>query len=527
MYDSEGKLIKKKETPKEGIPQTTYYEHPENGNTVVKFRAGGQAVTSHSKTDSFGRKVFDELQLDLGFVSRQFSYHKGEATDTHVAYGKLKSSPTTQLVSRIEFSDGRLMSYEYDEEERITKVTDSLNGVDKVTVYTYDALGQLTSETVDGIKTGFEYDNYGNITAKGLCGADGVIAEDTKLVYTYDDTVWKDRLTGFNGQAITYDEQGNPLTYLGHTLTWEKGRQLKSFDGHTYTYNANGIRTSKTVNGVKHTYTLEGSKILRETWGYNELVTLFDNEENVCGLVYNDEPYYFMKNLQGDVIAITDRSGLVVARYSYDAWGVCTVEQDSAYCIGGINPYRYRGYYYDSEIGIYYLQSRYYDPVVGRFVNADALVDTRNSLGLNLFNYCWNNSINMNDYAGYYAATLVLSYSLTSSLGGALAGIMASISASIASIKTAIATSWLIPVCIAATAIAIGGIIYVVNRVMYLSASAANTIAAVKSKVNSGGLNPNGLRNNTVYVIYRKSNKDVVYVGRTCNFSRRRTAHLR
>ena len=130
VYDSEGKLIKKKETPKEGIPQTTYYEHPENGNTVVKFRAGGQAVTSHSKTDSFGRKVFDELQLDLGFVSGQFSYHKGEATDTHVEQGKLKSSPTTQLASRIEFSDGRLMSYEYDEEERITKVTDSLNGVD-------------------------------------------------------------------------------------------------------------------------------------------------------------------------------------------------------------------------------------------------------------------------------------------------------------------------------------------------------------------------------------------------------------
>ena len=413
VYDSEGKLIKKKETPKEGIPQTTYYEHPENGNTVVKFRAGVQAVTSHSKTDSFGRKVFDELQLDLGFVSRQFSYHKGEATDTHVEQGKLKSSPTTQLVSRIEFSDGRLMSYEYDEEERITKVTDSLNGVDKVTVYTYDALGQLTSETVDGIKTGFEYDNYGNITAKGLCGADGVIAEDTKLVYTYGDTVWKDRLTGFNGQAITYDEQGNPLTYLGHTLTWEKGRQLKSFDSHTYTYNANGIRTSKTVNGVKHNYTLEGSKILRETWGYNELVTLFDNEENVCGLVYNDEPYYFMKNLQGDVIAITDRGGLVVARYSYDAWGVCTVEQDSAYCIGGINPYRYRGYYYDSEIGMYYLQSRYYDPVVGRFVNADEAellkVSANNDsiLGDNLFSYCLNNPACHIDETGMWLARLI------------------------------------------------------------------------------------------------------------------------
>ena len=64
--------------------------------------------------------------------------------------------------------------------------------------------------------------------------------------------------------------QGNPTSYLVHTLTWEKGRQLKSYDGNTYTYNANGIRTSKTVGGVKHTYTLDGTKILRECWNYDE-----------------------------------------------------------------------------------------------------------------------------------------------------------------------------------------------------------------------------------------------------------------
>ena len=111
-----------------------------------------------------------------------------------------------------------------------------------------------------------------------------------------------------------------------------------------------------------------------------------------------------MKNLQGDVIAITDRSGLVVARYSYDAWGVCTVEQDSAYCIGGINPYRYRGYYYDSEIGMYYLQSRYYNPTVGRFVNADettCLGTSGTILGYNLFLYCFNNVVNLCDPYGY------------------------------------------------------------------------------------------------------------------------------
>lgn len=163
-----------------------------------------------------------------------------------------------------------------------------------------------------------------------------------------------------------YDAQGNPTSYLGHTLTWEKGRQLKSFtksDGTAiaYTYNANGIRTSKTVGGVKHTYMLDGTKVLKEVWGSNTLIPLYDNEDSVCGIVYNGEPYYFVKNLQGDVIAIVDEDVEIVAKYSYDAWGVCTVVSDTSECsIATINPYRYRGYYYDNEIGMYYLQSRYY-----------------------------------------------------------------------------------------------------------------------------------------------------------------------
>jgi len=81
-YDAEGKMTKKVITPTSGSAQTIYYETNDN-NTVVKFSAGGRTVTSHSKTDSFGRKVFDELQIGTDFVSRQFVYHAGEVTDTH------------------------------------------------------------------------------------------------------------------------------------------------------------------------------------------------------------------------------------------------------------------------------------------------------------------------------------------------------------------------------------------------------------------------------------------------------------
>ena len=254
-----------------------------------------------------------------------------------------------------------------------------------------------------------EYDNYGNILSKN------------GKSYTYGDGVWKDLLTAYDGQTISYDEQGNPTNYLGHTLTWEKGRQLKSFDSNTYTYNANGIRTSKTVDGVLHTYTLDGTKILKEAWGENILVPLYDNEDSVCGIVYNATPYYFVKNLQGDVIAIVDKTAQTVARYSYDAWGVPTVTLDASDCqIATINPYRYRSYYYDTEIAKYYLQSRYYDAQTGRFVKSDIpeiiLLQVEKATATNLFAYCNNDSIDGSDPMGILDAADVARWLSASSV---------------------------------------------------------------------------------------------------------------
>ena len=408
-YDGEGNLTKKVITPVSGEAQTIYYETADD-KTVVKFTAGGNTVTSHSKTDSFGRKVFDELQLGTGFVSREFDYHKGEVTEEHFEHGKLKSSPTTQLVSRILLSDGRTISYEYDAEERITKVTDSVDGE---TVYTYDALGQLLTERRNGyMVNSMTYDTYGNILSK-----------NGKL-YTYDDDAWHDLLTAVDGKRIVYDEQGNPTEYLGHTLTWEKGRQLASFDSNTYTYNANGIRTSKTVGDVTHTYTLDGTKILRETWDGNTLIPLYDNEDGVCGILYNNIPYYFIKNLQGDIIAIANRNGKTVAEYSYDAWGVPTILSDSTGVIANINPFRYRGYYYDTEIGMYYLQSRYYDAGVGRFVNGDVLYFILNSKipqDFNYYSYCANEPVSNTDDLGQRRGPKLVAFGIQVELGIAFA----------------------------------------------------------------------------------------------------------
>ena len=222
-------MIKKVILPEGGSAQTIYYETNDD-NTVVKFEVPEpehtdkkRRITSHSKNDSFGRKVFDELQLGTGFVSRQFAYQAGEVTPTHTEAQMLKSSATTQLVSQIILSNGTTLSYEYDAEERITSTTEKYT-VDSVETtntisYTYDALGQLLTETkviqtidrseeepvvtvTSTLVNSMGYDNYGNITQKN------------GKTYTYGNATWKDLLTSYDGEEITYDAQGNPLTYL-------------------------------------------------------------------------------------------------------------------------------------------------------------------------------------------------------------------------------------------------------------------------------------------------------------------------
>lgn len=213
IYDSEGKQTKKILTLADGTEQV--YLSSDEDNSTSEFIVGDNNIKTHSKTDSFGRKLFDEFQLGSGFISRQFSYHAGEETREHKENAALKSSPTTQLVSAILLSDGRTLSYEYDAEERITYVTESYKTADNKTVtniteYTYDALGQLLTETVNGsVVNSMKYDNYGNIVSKN--GKE----------YCYDDT-WHDLLKSYDGYEIEYDAQGNPVKYLRHTLTWEK-----------------------------------------------------------------------------------------------------------------------------------------------------------------------------------------------------------------------------------------------------------------------------------------------------------------
>ena len=115
---------------------------------------------------------------------------------------------------------------------------------------------------------------------------------------------------------------------------------------------------------------------------------------------YTFDTYYFEKNLQGDIIAIYTENGTKIGSYTYDAWGNCTVSTESGTTtsqkriVRTLNPFRYRGYYYDYDTGLYYLQSRYYNPQWGRFLNADGYVSTGTGLpGYNMYAYCNNNPV--------------------------------------------------------------------------------------------------------------------------------------
>ena len=130
------------------------------------------------------------------------------------------------------------------------------------------------------------------------------------------------------------------------------------------------MRTSKKINAAKFNYYWNGDKLTGQTWQGNTLYFYYDKDGNPIAFEYNDVFYYYITNLQGDIVAILRSDGIIVAEYEYDAWGNCTIIQNLNN-IANTNPLRYRGYYYDTDTGLYYLQSRYYDSNIGRFINAD------------------------------------------------------------------------------------------------------------------------------------------------------------
>ena len=294
------------------------------------------------------------------------------------------------------------------------------------------------------------YDTAGNIRS---ITKDGTVTKS----FGYTNASWPDLLTSvtangttkdvlYEGQSQTSDlpSSGNPVTYYNgkdYTFTWTKGRQLASatVDGKqvSYTYDMSGVRSNKQVGDTTYTYTTLSGKVMRQTWGDNNaLEFVYDDGNQPFAVIYKHgqttELYYYVLNAQGDVSAILDSSGKLAASYDYDAWGNCTVYDSSDAAIGDLNPLRYRGYYYDAETGFYYLQSRYYDPAICRFINADtfATTDANGFLSANMFAYCENNPVMRLDPDGSSPLSLVINTLVGAGVAAASAAINANIAGS-------------------------------------------------------------------------------------------------
>ena len=318
-----------------------------------------------------------------------------------------RSDRETTFISQVEFRGLNLTDkYEYDKNGNISKRTIGGNEIR----YTYDDIDRLIREDNAALnKTYFyEYDDFGNIekvTEYNYTTGNSLTGGVTRT-YAYDSDK---RLTSVTENGVTqsisgYDALGNPSSYKGKTLTWTRGRMLASCGSDSYLYDMDGVRQEKTVNGVTHTYYTDGTKIIAEKVG-DKVFEYYYDAQGVIGFKYDGNVYYYKKNLLGDVDRIYDANKNLVAEYKYDAWGnhrVYTsggidITENMSYnsSVAKLNPFRYRGYYYDTETGLYYLNSRYYDPSIGRFINADDIsyIQPTDINGLNLYAYCGNNPV--------------------------------------------------------------------------------------------------------------------------------------
>ena len=200
------------------------------------------------------------------------------------------------------------------------------------------------------------------------------------------------------------------------TLTWANGRQLstltKSGKTTSHEYDINGNRTKKVAGGATTEYYLNEGTIVAEKKGSELIRYLFDENGNRFGLEWKGTKYYYVFNGQGDVIGITDPRNRLAVSYTYDAWGKLLSTGGDNPALAAANPIRYRGYYYDTETGLYYIQRRYYDPEVGRWISPEPNVDVgefdvgAGLIGYNVYGYCANNPINMIDITGEFVTSI-------------------------------------------------------------------------------------------------------------------------
>ena len=414
-YDDLGRLDRATEIYGDSYFHTEY-DYNNNGQ-VSEFKAG----------NSREKYVYDKFDRLVNW----YTYH-GTSTDPLITKRIKYVNPqnnsglTSDRPRQWSYASDKysvLYNYGYDANSNIVSEQgvkiDSEGTRVEVTTYVYDSANQLIRENnkAAGKTWVWTYDDAGNILSETEYDFTTGTPTTPLVVrnYGYGDTNWGDLLKTYNGTSISYDSIGNPLNDGTWTYTWQEGRKLatmsKSGTTWTFTYDANGMRTKRTTGSTTYNYTYHGSQLTHMTYGAIELHFNYDASGRPLSFTYSDTTntnitYYYVLNLQGDVVGILDSTGEKVVGYIYDAWGrLIDTTGSMKLTLGKYNPLRYRGYVYDEETGLYYVSSRYYNPEIGRWINADAidyLGADGSPLSYNLFAYCKNNPVMGYDPTGHW-----------------------------------------------------------------------------------------------------------------------------
>lgn len=358
-------------------------------NTIDKLNAlmsQINPITKINEFDEFGRLKHSVVKNSDDVVMQVKTTYATRAEDT---------SYTSQQISSEEFdfpTGGYTRSYSYDIMGNVTSVSDTANGSH---TYEYDQRGFLVRDD----STTFAYDSNGNITRKG------------STTFEYDGTI-KDKLVKVGNKTIAYPRADSlmPSSYDNKMFTFE-GRRLVGIDiantsgtqQYKYVYDDQGLRIKKTlVGGNTINYAYNGTKLVSEIAPSYRLDFLYDENGQLYGFIKDGTTkYFYVRDFLQNILGIVDTTGNYVVKYSYTAYGECSVTYDTI-GLASLNPFRYKGYYFDTESGMYYCHTRFYVPEWCRWLNADSpsYLKADSHFGMNMFAYCCNDPINLLDEDG-------------------------------------------------------------------------------------------------------------------------------
>ncbi|MFA7417317.1 MAG: RHS repeat-associated core domain-containing protein [Acholeplasma sp.] len=328
--------------------------------------------------------------------------------------------------------DGSSYIYSYDELGNLIHRIHLKDEVDilEMKAFVYDAFKRIIkASTYNGQnmlihESTFTYDDSGNILERNEIDH---IGDVVTYLYIYDDII-KNRLNKIvkleqdietDYKVFEYANQNRfrPSKINDKTILYE-GRSIIQYDNQIYTYSEQGIRIKRSDEIQQTSYTLEGMNVVKSEYkdlNTQELVEIyyrFDENNQLFGLQYQEQEYIYQRDILGQILSIVDLNGKPMVKYAYSAYGIPSmhVNQDNmtlnelqvANALKEHNIYIYKGYIYDQATQMYYLNSRYYDPYVGRFITLDdpSYLSFSDINGMNLYAYCRNNPVMYTDGYG-------------------------------------------------------------------------------------------------------------------------------